>query len=389
MPEIRTNITLKSKDKRISIVNYPRFLTSLFILILVILSIVFIVKTSFRSIHHSNPVIHSNHLFSNQNTSSSHHVTDVTKNSNIDNYLKSIHFNGTVLVVKNNNVLINKGYGYANIEKKNSNNSETVFYIASITKLFVSTAIMQLQEQGKLNIHDTISKYIPNFPNGNVITLYQLLTHTSGIAQQSEPNQKISHEDLLAKIEKLHLKFQPGSSWFYSDSNYVILAYILEKVTHQTLDSYIQNHIFTTVGMEHTGYGNDFNKEPYQTTGYKINNGQMIHPSLPDMSQLFGCADIYTTPYNLYLFDKALYNGKLVSKESVKQIFTPVKNHYGFGIYRDPGSYSDHGVLPGFNLENSFNLTGNEYVILFSNVQNGQKSFGVLNQKIYNFLAKV
>nr|WP_245592374.1 serine hydrolase domain-containing protein [Ectobacillus panaciterrae] len=311
---------------------------------------------------------------------------DINNDPAIDEYLKSLNFNGSALVVKDDKVVMNKGYGYADFEKKLPNNSETVYYIGSITKVFISTSIMQLQEQGKLNITDSLSKYIPDFPYGNQIKLYNLLTHTSGIPEHSEPNEKISHADLIKKIEQGHLISQPGTKWNYSDSNYSILAYIVEKVTDEPLDMYVKEHIFNIARMKHTGFGEAFYKEQFASKGYKQKENEMISPSLPDMSQLFGCGDIYTTAYDLYLFDKALYTEKLLSKDSLKQFFTPFKHNYALGLYRDPGSYSDHGVLPGWNTLNSFSKNGNEFIVLLSNVQNGVKSLGAVNNQIYVML---
>jgi CubicO group peptidase (beta-lactamase class C family) len=327
-----------------------------------------VVRADTRKIHQSGP------------------VQDINHNSKIDTYLKSIHFNGTAMIVKDGKVVINKGYGYRDFTNQLSNNSNTVFYLASISKIFVSTAIMQLQEQNKLSIHDKVNKYIPDFPNGNRITLYELLTHTSGIPEHSETAEKISHEQLIKKIEKGRLRFKPGTRWLYSDSNYTILAYILEKVTNDTLQNYVQTHIFNVANMENTGFGDQFYQEKYQSVGYKKKNNKLISPALPDMSELFGCGDIYSTPYDMYLFDKALYTGKLLTASSLKQVFTPNKHFYGLGIYHDPGSYSDHGVLPGYNLLNSFGLKGTKYVVLFSNIQNGVKSLGVVNNQIFMML---
>ncbi|MCQ6278637.1 serine hydrolase domain-containing protein [Bacillus sp. EB600] len=313
-------------------------------------------------------------------------VEDITNDPAIYEYLKSLNFTGTALVVKDNKVILNKGFGYADSEKKLSNNSQTVFYIGSITKVFISASIMQQQEKGKININDPVAKYIPDFPNGKEITLYHLLTHTSGIPEHSETTQKISHDDLIKKIEKGKLKFKPGSEWNYSDSNYTILAYILEKVTGEPLETYVKQHVFDVAGMEHTGFGEAFYKEPFPSKGYKQKGGTMITPDLPDMSQLFGCGDVYTTAYDMYLFDKALYTGKLMSQKSLKQFFTPFKHNYALGLYSDPGSYSDHGVLPGWNTLNSFSKSGSTYVVLLSNVQNGVKSLGVVNNQIYLML---
>ncbi|MDP4083687.1 MAG: serine hydrolase domain-containing protein [Bacillota bacterium] len=313
-------------------------------------------------------------------------VVDINRSPVIDAYLKGLHFNGSVIVVKNDKIILNKGYGFADFEKKRVNNSQTDFYIGSITKVFISTSIMQLQEKGKLNINDLLSKYIPEFPGGNKIKLFNLLTHTSGIPEHSESQQMISHDDLMKKIEGGHLKFQPGTKWNYSDSNYSILAYIVEKITGQPLDRYVKEHIFNIAGMKHTGFGTEIYHEPFYPKGYKIKDNRMISTTLPNMSQLFGCGDIYSTPYDMYLFDKNLYSGKFFSKKSLITFLTPFKNNYALGLYRDPGSYSDHGVLPGWNSLNSFSKKGTVYTVLLSNVQNGVKSLGTLNNQIYIML---
>jgi CubicO group peptidase (beta-lactamase class C family) len=305
----------------------------------------------------------------------------------IEEHLKNLNFNGSVLVIKDNKVVINKGFGYANFEKKIPNTLETEFYIGSITKVFIATSIMQLQEHGKLNITDPLSKYIPHFPNGKQIKLYYLLTHTSGIPQHSEPSEKISHDDLIKKIEKEHLMFKPGTNWYYSDSNYSILGYIVEKISGEPLDHYVKENILNIAGMTHTGFGESFYNERSVSNGYKQYRDKMISPLLPDMSQLFGCGDIYSNTFDLYLFDKALYTGKLLSQNSLKQFFTPFKHNYALGLDVGPDLYSDHGVVPGWNCFNSFSKNGDAFTILLSNVENGVNSIGDVNNQIYQILS--
>lgn len=301
----------------------------------------------------------------------------------IDQYLSKIHFNGSALIVKDQKILLNKGYGFANFDKKIPNQANNFYYIGSISKVFVSTSIMQLQELGKLNVSDPVSKYIPSFPNGNMIKLFHLLTHTSGIPEHSQTSEQISHDALMNKIGQNPLMFQPGTKWGYSDSNYSILAYIVEKVSGEPYEQYVKKHIFAKAKMHNTGFGNNIPKQENLSIGYKYKQKEIYTPSIPNMSQLFGCGDIYSTPFDMYLFDKALYNGVLISKESIKTFFTPFKKDYAFGMYNNPGSYSNHGVLPGYNCLNSFSKQGNKYVILFSNIQNGVESLGEVNNEIY------
>ncbi|MBC6971127.1 serine hydrolase [Bacillus sp. Xin] len=314
---------------------------------------------------------------------------EINENAELDNYLKDKNFSGTAVVVKNGKVLLNKGYGMANQEKKIPNNSQTTFYIGSISKAFVATAIMQLKDQNKLQTEDTIAKYIPDFPRGNEVKLVHLLTHTSGIPEYEAGEGDISHEELLKRIGQQKRLFNPGEKWKYSDSNYSILGYIVEKVSGQPLEEYIKQHIFDVVGMKQSGFGTGLEKTKYPSTGYKVVNNNMTVPAIPNMSQLYGNGDIYTSANDLYLFNEALFSGKLISKESYDQMFTAFKKDYGFGWYVNPGSYSNHGVMPGWNCLNGFSRSGNVYVILLSNIQNNIKSFGTLNNDIYTMLQHI
>ncbi|MCX2827851.1 MULTISPECIES: serine hydrolase domain-containing protein [Bacillus] len=314
---------------------------------------------------------------------------EINENAQLDEYLKSKNFSGTAVVVKNGKVLLNKGYGLANQAKKILNNSETTFYIGSISKAFVATATMQLKDQNKLQTEDTIAKYIPSFPRGSEVKLVHLLTHTSGIPEYEAGADDISHEELLKRIGQQKRLFNPGEKWKYSDSNYSILGYIVEKVSGQPLEEYIKQHIFDVVGMKNSGFGTELEKTKYPSTGYKIVNNNMTVPAIPSMSQLYGNGDIYTSANDLYLFNEALFSGKLISKESYNQMFTAFKKDYGFGWYVNPGSYSNHGVMPGWNCLNGFSRSGNAYVILLSNIQNNIKSFGTVNNDIYTMLQHI
>lgn len=314
---------------------------------------------------------------------------EINENAELDEYLKSKGFSGTAVVVKNGKVLLNKGYGLANREKNIPNNAETTFYIGSISKAFVATAIMQLKDQKKIQPEDTVAKYIPDFPRGGEIKLVHLLTHTSGIPEYETGTDDISHEELLKRIGQQKRLFNPGEKWKYSDSNYSILGYIVEKVSGQPLEEYIKQHIFDVVGMKNSGFGTELEKTKYPSTGYKVVNNNMTVPPIPSMSQLYGNGDIYTSANDLYLFNEALFSGKLISKESYDQMFTTFKKDYGFGWYVNPGSYSNHGVMPGWNCLNGFSRSGNVYVILLSNIQNNIKSFGSLNNDIYTMLQHI
>ncbi|MCY9159370.1 beta-lactamase family protein [Bacillus atrophaeus] len=307
-------------------------------------------------------------------------------NKNISNYLQSIGFSGTAMIVKDGKIVTNKGFGYADREHKITNNPETTYFVGSSQKALIATAVLQLEEKGLLRTSDPVAAYIEGFPNGKQITLKNLLTHTSGIRGHIEAEGAITPDDLIKDIENQGIKRQPGI-WDYQDSNYSMLAYIVAKVSGESYEHYITNHIFKPAGMTYAGFYKTFQKQPYPAVGYKLDKGgNLVTPHILDLSQLYGAGDIYMSAYDMYKFDQALVDGTLYSKASFEKMFTSGSSStYGMGFYVDPGSYSNHGVMPGYNILNSFSRSGNKFVILFSNIQNNTK-LGQVNNKMYQFL---
>ncbi|MGM0948425.1 MAG: serine hydrolase domain-containing protein [Bacillota bacterium] len=312
-------------------------------------------------------------------------IKTVDRNQKISNYLNEIGFSGTAMIVRNGEIVTHKGFGYADRKHHIHNNPLTSFYVGSSQKALIATAILQLEEKGKLQTSDPVSTYLPQFPNGQTITLKNLLTHTSGINGHIEGNGAITPDDLIKDIERQGIKRQPGV-WDYQDSNYSVLAYIVAEASGESYEQYITNHIFKPAGMTHAGFYKTYHKEPYPAVGYKLKARRSITPYMPDLSQLYGAGDIYMSAGDMYKFDQALMNGKLYSQKSYEKMFTPGSSStYGMGFYIAPGSYSNHGVMPGFNILNSFSKSGQTIVILLSNIQNNAK-LGQVNNKIYQLL---
>lgn len=148
----------------------------------------------------------------------------------LDQYLKDKGFNGSVLVASKDHVILRKGYGYANVKDQVLTTPRTKYRIGSITKTVVAISIMQLKEKGKLNIEDNVNKYIPSFPADKNITLRNLLTHTSGLPEQGQGSvDAASRLKLVTWIGAQTLQFPAGTGWKYTDYNYMVLAYIVEK----------------------------------------------------------------------------------------------------------------------------------------------------------------
>ncbi|KFN04269.1 class A beta-lactamase-related serine hydrolase [Bacillus clarus] len=291
----------------------------------------------------------------------------------LDQYLKDKGFNGTVLVADSNNVILKKGYGYANIADKVLTTPRTKYRIGSITKTVVAVSILQLKEKGKLNIEDNVNKYIPSFPADKNITLRNLLTHTSGLPEQGQGSvDAASRLKLVNWIASQKLEFPAGTGWRYTDYNYMVLAYIIEKLTKQPLAEYVKEHIFTPVGMHESGMGATFPGDIFLAEGYTKKDNELVATPRLRMNWLYGCGEMYTTVEDMKRLDEAIMDGKLLSAQSLSDMFTVSPSRkYGFSFYIYPDYYHNHGVLAGWNTFNNFNWDKRIFVILFSNVQNG------------------
>lgn len=209
----------------------------------------------------------------------------------IDHIVHSAMNNGkipgvSVLIVKDNKVFLNKGYGYANVDQKMKVTPQTKFEIASNTKAFTGYGILQLAEEGKLNLNDKVSKYIPDFymtynDEKKDITIKQLLGHTSGIPSDiteedhySEDYNSLKHIVEYAKGKELNNT--PGDSFEYSNMNYDILGLIIQNVSHQSYQSYIKEHILEPLHMRHTSFKTTSKKGKNEATGYELVSGEAI-----------------------------------------------------------------------------------------------------------------
>ncbi|HHK5532104.1 TPA: serine hydrolase [Bacillus mobilis] len=290
----------------------------------------------------------------------------------LDQYLVGKQFNGTVLVTDKEHVILNKGYGYADVQNKIENTPQTKYRIGSITKTVVATSILQLQEQGKLNIQDNVNKYIPSFPVDKNITLYHLLTHTSGLPESGKGKvNAASRINLVNWIGSQKLEFPPGAGWRYTDYNYMVLAYIIESISKKPLGDYIKENIFTKAEMHESGMGNMAQGDQHFTKGY-VKKENVLEPAQKLLMEwLYGCGEMYTTVGDMKKLDEAIINGKLLSEQSIQAMFLPsTERKYAFSFYIYPDYFYNHGVLSGWNTFNNFNKEKGTFVILFSNVKN-------------------
>src|SRR5580692_11610396 len=203
----------------------------------------------------------------------------------VQSYVSAKTFMGTVLVARGGEVLLSKGYGMANLEWEIPNSPSTKFRLGSVTKQFTAASILLLQERGKLKVEDPVKKYMPDAPAAwDKITIFHVLTHTSGIPsftgfadyKQTEPFET-TPEKLVALFRDKPLEFAPGEKWNYSNSGYVLLGYLIEKISGQSYASFVKENIFAPLGMKDSGYDSNSQIIHHRAAGYSPGNGGPIN----------------------------------------------------------------------------------------------------------------
>ncbi len=248
----------------------------------------------------------------------------------LNNFLVDGNFTGTVLVAQGGEILVNEGFGQANVQAGTPNLPHTQFRIGSLTKQFTAAAILKLQEQGRLSVQDQLATYLPDYPFGNEITIHQLLTHTAGIPNyERRPDlpdvvqSPIPLDDLIATFSSQPLQFPPGQQYEYSSSGYVLLTKIIELVSGQSYDDYLQDQFFTPLNMLHTGYDYLSPDLPNPAVGYLLTPGGPRPAILTDSSWPTGAGALYSTVEDMYRWDRALYGDQVLSSASREAFFTP------------------------------------------------------------------
>jgi D-alanyl-D-alanine carboxypeptidase len=288
---------------------------------------------------------------------------DVRAEALINGYVKAGNFSGAVLVARDGEPILREGFGLANREWDIAAAPDTEFRIGSMTKPFTATAIMQLVEQGKINLDDPISKYYTGAPQAwSKVTIRILLTHRSGIPnftdiphfleQQSRLDR--TPEEIIALTRDLPLEFEPGTKYKYDNSGYILLGYVIEKVSGQRYADYLRDHIFKPLGMDHTGYDVSEEVQHHRAAGYELgNDGVVRNASYVSMTLPYAAGGLYSDVDDLLVWDQAYYAGKLLTPASMADMFTAHSEHYGYGweIQRTNGRrvWWHTGSLNGFH----------------------------------------
>lgn len=340
----------------------------------------------------------------------------------LDSFFSTIDKNGdisgSILVAENGKILYQKSFGYADAQNKIPNTTNTLFQIASVSKLFTAIAVLQLYEQKKLDLTDRYSKYFSDFPYPEV-TIMQILSNTSGVPDVGDlfmPFWRLNRDTIFTlndiipalKLSKLPLNFQAGEAWEYSNTNYSLAALLVEKISGEKFDSYLSRKIFKPAGMKtafqktsgtipytHTNVAYNyefpfrFSLTPVRVDSFATNDFKFNYKTVPSE----GDANIYTSLLDLANFDKALNAGILLKQNSLNLVFSPsIRNngkkvtlrgvgskigvigdfYWGFGNRISLDSTMgkivwESGGMPGCSANVIMNLTKHQLIVWLNN----------------------
>ena len=275
-------------------------------------------------------------------------------------------FTGSVLVAKGDQILLNKGYGLANREWNIPNTPTTKYRIGSVTKQFTAAAILLLEEEGKLKVEDLVKTHWSEAPPAwDKVTIFHLLSHTSGIPSvTSLPDFKTwrlldsSAEKTTEYVRDKPLEFPPGSEFHYSNSGYILLGYLIERISGQSYAEFLDQKVFTPLNMKDSGVDSDTAIIERRASGYTPGDDGPENASYTNMTFPHAAGALYSTTEDLLRWNQGLFGGKLLSPESLKKMTTPFKDDYAFGIgvVKEKGRtlMAHSGGIEGFNTNLSY-----------------------------------
>ena len=316
----------------------------------------------------------------------------------------------SLAVVKDGQIVLAKGYGFANVEHQVPAKAETIFQSGSMGKQFTAMAVMMLVEAGKLSLSDPIIKFFPDSPaSWKNITVRHLLAHTAGTTDYPRDfdfRRDYTEDELLKRAQSVPLAFQPGEKWSYSNLGYVLLGLLIHKASGQFYGDYLQERVFQPLGMTTARIISEADIVPNRAAGYQLVNGELknqnwVSPTLNTTAD----GALYLTVYDMAKWDAALYTEKLVKKESLTTMWTPAKlnsgknESYGFGWALDEvrghRRVEHGGTWQGFKSYIVRYVDDKLTVIVFANLRQAnpsriaQKVAGIYNAELVSPVAEV
>jgi len=289
-------------------------------------------------------------------------------------------FSGFLLVAQHDQILFAKGYGYANEATRHPPTADTSFRIGSVTKQFTAAAILQLEQAGKLSVDAKVSAYLPDYPGpGKDVTLAQLLSHTAGIPSYTENAQlwdkrgaKISVRGLLETFWMQPLEFPPGTKHQYSNSGYIILGAIIERVSGMSYADYLRTHLFVPAGLAHTEVGDAVGAAD-RAEGYELAHHAHVAAHAIDMSFPFAAGAVRSTANDLVKWHRALSGDTILNAVEREKLYKPWLDRYAFGWMTDEVEghpvVMHNGGIDGFQTSYWRSLDADVVVVAWTNVE--------------------
>ena len=298
----------------------------------------------------------------------------------VRSYVDDKTFMGAVLVARDGNVLLSRGYGQANLEWQIPNTPTTKFRLGSLTKQFTAAAVLLLEERGKLKIDDLVKVHMPDAPAAwGGITIFHLLTHTSGIPNFTalpEYRQMQVFDtpvvEIVAKTRDKPLEFVPGDRMNYSNSGYVLLGYLIEQISGQSYAQFVTENLFAPLGMTDSGYDSNASVIARRASGYAPGANGPVNAGFIHMSIPHAAGALYSTAEDLLRWEQGLFGGKIMSAASLRKMTTPFKNGYALGLavttVDGRQRISHNGGIEGFNTALDYYPESKIVVLALSNL---------------------
>lgn len=259
----------------------------------------------------------------------------------VQSYVSNGTFAGSVLVARGSNVIVSKGYGLANVEWNVPSSPSARFKVASITKQFTAAAVLLLEERGRLEIDDLVKTHLPEAPaTWDRMTLFHLLTHTAGFPGLPPTGRQALVDSaggtiagFVTALMQRPLESQPGERFNYTNSGYLVLGHLIQKLTGQSYETFIRENIFTPLGMKDSGLDSPA-VIARRAGSYTVTPNGLVNASqASDRIVPNTAAGLYSTTEDLLRWQNGVYGGKVISKASLQKMTTPFKGDYGLGVY--------------------------------------------------------
>ncbi|MCE4958711.1 beta-lactamase family protein [Staphylococcus haemolyticus] len=348
----------------------------LVLIVLILLIILFVIKVTNYSIKDSEyNNVNDNKAYI-EHRDKNHKTVDKLKTvqakddniEQINTYLKNVHFNGSITVLKDGKLMLDKGYGYQNISSKKKSNANTMYLIGSAQKFTTGLILKHLELSNKININDPVTKYLPWFKTNKTITLKDLMLHRSGLYKFSaKPNTK-SLDGAVHDIQRRGINSKYYHKHLYNDANYLVLAQVIEAVTHH---SYVENYYKFLAEPYHLEHSAFFNEKPYKknmATGYKVKNEKLKTMKPNTLDQYYGAGNLFMSTHDMARLVNDLQQNNIFNQAVTTSLLqeigsTKYPESYRYGFYSTPQVNRINGVFFGQIFTVYFN---EDYIIVLA-----------------------